>query len=549
VSRYWVSVAGRSTVAAMRRRSRTLLPAIGLAVVLAAMPAAGRAEGGGRSFTIAAAGDILIHEAISNMARLPGGGYDFRPLLMPIEPWISEADLAICHMEGTLSRDNTDLIYQHGHEHPAYFRAPREVGEALVAVGYDACSTGSNHAMDRGLEGLAGTLDVMDELGLGHAGTARTPEEDVPSFYDVNGVEVGHISYTFVTNVPLPADARWAANILDGDAILADAAWAREQGAEFTIVSLHWGPDYVPAPSASQRILAEQLLGSPDVDLILGHHNHVVQPIDWIGDKLVVYGMSNQLSNIYANGSEDGIIVNISVHEQADGRFVATDVSFTPTFVYPLTKTVYPVAHTLATGPESMGPSLEISWRRSVERATMLGAAGVAPSPEPWPALSCRGRAATVIGTPGSDLLGGTSGDDVIVGRGGNDAIWGHGGRDLICGGDGNDYIWGGSGGDTLWGGDGNDTLYGDTARDLLYGGDDNDTLWGGDGDDALYGGSGDDTITAGVGDDLAVAGSGTDTLWGNRGVDTLVASSPDDTLWGEPGDSCHHNALSTPCR
>ena len=85
----------------MKRRTRLLLSATAVAVILAALPGAGRAQSGGRSFTIAAGGDILIHQVISDMARLPDGSYDFRPLLMPVEPWISEADLAICHMEGT----------------------------------------------------------------------------------------------------------------------------------------------------------------------------------------------------------------------------------------------------------------------------------------------------------------------------------------------------------------------------------------------------------------------------------------------------------------
>ncbi|MFH1331504.1 MAG: CapA family protein, partial [Actinomycetota bacterium] len=236
----------------------------------------------GRSFTIAATGDVLIHQVIALAAdgHAPGQGtYDFRPLFRPIEPWIAEADFAICHLEGTLSPTNTGLLYQTGEEHPAYFNGPHEVADALVATGYDACSTAGNHALDRGLSGVRETLEVLDAAALGHTGTARDADERLPTFYRVNGVRVAHLAYTLPANEPLPGDARWSINIIGAANILADAHWARRSGAEFTVVSLHWGTQYQVAPDGPQASLAETLTASPDVDLILGHHVHVVQPI------------------------------------------------------------------------------------------------------------------------------------------------------------------------------------------------------------------------------------------------------------------------------
>lgn len=331
-----------------------------------------------RVFTIAAAGDVLIHEALADAAaaHAGGAGYDFVPLLAPVEPWISPADLAICHLEGTLSPDNTGLLYQSGQEHPALFNAPREVAGALEAVGFDACSTASNHSLDRGTEGIHETLDVLDAFGIRHAGTARTEGERGPRLYEVDGVVVGHLSYTFATNVWFSsAERTWELDLLDPDAILADAALARSEGAEFVILSLHWGVEYQPEPTGAQVALAERLLASPDLDLILGHHSHVVSPIDWVGDEIVVYGMGNLISNIRGLpdgtkvGGEDGMIVGIVVREQDDGSFRAESVELTPTWVHPATKQVLPVAETLATGGGSYEAALRASWERTLARA------------------------------------------------------------------------------------------------------------------------------------------------------------------------------------
>ena len=144
-------------------------------------------------------------------------------MLAPIEPWVGEADLAICHLEGALDPQNAGLSYY------PLFNAPHEVADALAAAGYDACSTAGNHTLDHGFTGVSDTLDILDAAGIRHAGSARTPEERLPSLYEVNGVTVGHISYTYGTNgIPAPSDKPWAVNLIDdGDAILDDARWAR----------------------------------------------------------------------------------------------------------------------------------------------------------------------------------------------------------------------------------------------------------------------------------------------------------------------------------
>ena len=89
----------------------------------------------------------------------PGPEYDFTPMLAPTEPWIGEADLAICHLEGTLSPTNTGLTYF------PRFVGPHEVAAAIAATGYDTCSLAGNHAMDRGFSGVVDTIEILDRAG------------------------------------------------------------------------------------------------------------------------------------------------------------------------------------------------------------------------------------------------------------------------------------------------------------------------------------------------------------------------------------------------
>lgn len=425
-----------------------------------------------RTFVIAAAGDILIHRRVAEAAHLGDGAYDFRPMFSSIEPWISSADLAICHLEVTLSPDNRGLAY-----YPR-FVAPHEVAEAIAFAGYDTCSVAGNHALDAGWPGVESTLDLLDAAGVRHDGTARTPLERHPGLYKVNGVTVAHLSFTYGTNgIPVPEEHPYAINIIDTDAILADAAWATNQGAEFVVVSLHWGEEYRVNPTFEQRSLAEALLASPDIDLILGDHVHVVQPIEQIGGKFVVYGMGNHVSNQSGamgpeyTGTEDGVLVRVTVTERTGGRFGVDRIEVVPTVVRHSDFRILPAADALLTGaaPEwvlnaSLARTVSRVWRLDPPETVML-------APTPWPAVSCGGRRATIVGTVGDDTLDGSAGGQVIVGREGDDLITG-GGSDVICGGDGDDTLISGGGGSKLFGGTGDDRLVGGSPRDWLIGGD-----------------------------------------------------------------------------
>ncbi len=326
-----------------------------------------------RSFTIAATGDILIHSPLwQRAAAYAGRGekFDFRPMFAKIKPIISRADLGICHMEAPLDADDRNLS-----SYPV-FSVPHEVADAVAWAGYDECSTASNHSLDQGSSGVEATLAALDRAGVDHAGTARTKKEaqDI-TMLEVNGVQVAHLSYTYGFNGFTP-DVPWRANKIKVADIISTARHAKEEGAEFVIVSLHWGIEYQEQPIDYQRKIADKVLGSSVVDLILGHHAHVVQPIDRIGDRFVIYGMGNLLSGMTASLGkgpvvQDGVIVQVSVREEGKD-FVVEDVTFTPTWVQEGSWRILPAR-------SGSGGSLQQSFRRTSETILSMHAKGVHP--------------------------------------------------------------------------------------------------------------------------------------------------------------------------
>jgi poly-gamma-glutamate synthesis protein (capsule biosynthesis protein) len=302
--------------------------------------------------TVAFTGEILSHSPVFRQAAAYATGdqsYDYGPMFAEISPLLEAADLAICHLETPVSPDNTALS-----GYPV-FNAPKELPVGLAGAGYDACSTASNHSLDRGASGVISTLDELEAAGLEWAGMARTAEEKAtPSLYDVGGITIGHLSYSYGLNgYVMPADQPYLVNVTDVDAVLAEAAAAKEAGADFVVLSIQWGNEYQVNPSLVQLEQAPVFLGSPDIDLIVGAHVHVVQPIGMVDDEYVVYGLGNSLSNQSSAAglpaaTQNGIMVFVDITgTDADGYSVS-DISFVPTRVDRTDYTIVPLPVALA---------------------------------------------------------------------------------------------------------------------------------------------------------------------------------------------------------
>lgn len=332
-----------------------------------------------RRFTVAAAGDVLVHMPVTHQAQLYGAAtgavYDFAPMFDEVRAAFQSADLSICHLEVPLSGDSAGLS-----GFPR-FSAPPQLADALATASFDTCSTASNHAVDRGGAGVTATLDALDDAGVAHVGTARSPEEaDRPRLHEVAEVTVGHVAGTYGLNgLPLPAGEPWRVDLLDADHLRARAAAARDAGAEFVVASLHWGQEYRQAPTAEQRAVADVLLADGGVDLIVGHHAHVVQPLGRIGGRPVAFGLGNFLSNqsgaCCAAGAQDGVIARFEVEEESPGEFAVTGVAAVPTWV---DRTTYSVVDVLTAldAPETPADRralLEQSLGRTLEALTADG--------------------------------------------------------------------------------------------------------------------------------------------------------------------------------
>ena len=283
-----------------------------------------------KRITIGVSGDLLPHTPIVARARAnaDGRGYDFRPMLRPIRRWVRRNDLAFCHVE-------TPLTPAPPAGYPV-FNSPPALARAVKATGFDACSTASNHSVDRGQAGIDATRRSLRRAGVRHTGVfSNRRQRATPLMLTTKGVRVALLAYTQMTNgIPLPHP--WSVNLAAAERIVKDARRARRRGARIVIVNLHWGTEFTHTPDAFQRTLARRLARSNAITAVVGQHAHVVQPIRRIGTTPVVYGEGNLLSNQTAAccpaASQDGMLVRLHVVVRPRREHVRR-ITYTPTWV------------------------------------------------------------------------------------------------------------------------------------------------------------------------------------------------------------------------
>src|SRR5690606_28434444 len=161
-------------------------------------PATPTASAAPRAVTVAASGDILPHRPVVTSARRYAEGtsseFDFRPMFAEVSSLLSQADIALCHLETPLSADNDNLA----EPNTLVFNSPREVGAALSWAGFDGCEFASNHTWDRGLDGLRQTISVVADAGMAYAGPqANAPETGSPAVFDIGQLRGAHLGDRF----------------------------------------------------------------------------------------------------------------------------------------------------------------------------------------------------------------------------------------------------------------------------------------------------------------------------------------------------------------
>jgi poly-gamma-glutamate synthesis protein (capsule biosynthesis protein) len=280
-------------------------------------------------------GDLLWHNTVwasaaEDAARTGRGKrYDFDPMFAGVRSLVAGTDVALCHEEVPFAAPG-----QPPQNFPV-FAAPPEIARWIGSFGFDGCTTASNHSLDQRFDGLVRTADLLEQAGVPHVGTFRSvAERRRPVLLTTaDGVRVGVVAGTFGTNgFPLPAGREWSVSMWDAANLLAQARAARRAGADVVVVHLHGGDEYDHLPNAAQTALVERLTRSPDVDLVLGEHAHVVQPITKVNGKWVVYGMGNMVAQQDPARADtfQGILVRFTFTERRSGRFAVTRAEYAP---------------------------------------------------------------------------------------------------------------------------------------------------------------------------------------------------------------------------
>lgn len=255
---------------------------------------------------VLAVGDLLMHTNVKNSAASANrvdeagqstnhGGYE--ALFEHVQGMVSGVDVAFANLETPIApkadRGTRSMV----------FNAPVDLLGAARAVGFDVLSFANNHVWDQGTMGFSETLEHLDASGLVWAGAGRSCEEArAPRFTEHDGLKVAWIAASTVYNADLnTTDDALCAFRLDLDQAAGSAAKARADGADFVLVSVHWGREYRPAPDEAE-VAAGRALVDAGADVVLGHHPHVVQPIEVheaadgrLG--VIAYSLGNFISN------------------------------------------------------------------------------------------------------------------------------------------------------------------------------------------------------------------------------------------------------------
>lgn len=272
--------------------------------------------------TLLFVGDLMQHRAQLDAARQPDGSYDFASCFQLLQPVISEADIAVGNLEVPLG----------GAPYGGYpaFCAPDDYLHALLASGFDLLLTANNHCLDRQGRGLARTIRLLDSLQVAHTGTFLSPadrQQHYPLLVEKKGFRLVFLNYTYGTN-GLTAAPPYVVNVIDKPQMQADIARARAMRPDAIIACMHWGEEYHSLPNRTQRELADWLLAQ-GVTHVIGHHPHVIQPVERrasasgnpverrSGGHIVAYSLGNFISNMSAPHTDGGLILHLELVKPA----------------------------------------------------------------------------------------------------------------------------------------------------------------------------------------------------------------------------------------
>lgn len=263
-------------------------------------------------------GDALIHSCVYNDARTGDGGYDFKPQIELIKPISSKYDLVYYNQETVLG--GTEL----GLSNYPMFNSPQEVGDAFIDAGFNLVSLATNHTMDKGERGVTNSVNYWNKHKdkVATSGQWLSNEErdkSISTIYEKNGIKYAFISYTIWTNgLETPYGKEYLNNVYSEEKAKADIAKVKDK-ADIIIVAMHWGTEYYLGVDWQQTQIAN-FLASQGVQLIIGAHPHVVEPVEYINDgkTFVIYSLGNLISDQEGNERLTGLMMSVKIKKKVD---------------------------------------------------------------------------------------------------------------------------------------------------------------------------------------------------------------------------------------
>ncbi len=258
-------------------------------------------------------GDALIHSAIYQDAKTGIDSYDFRPMLEKIKPLVASYDLGYYNQETILGGSELGLS-----NYPR-FNSPYEVGDAFIDADFNLVSLATNHTMDKGEQGVLNSLTYWQQhKNVYKAGSYGSFEErDEKVIREVNGITYAFFSYTTWTNgLSTPSGKEYLNNVYSEELVKNDIERVRDE-VDVVIVAMHWGTEYSTQVSPQQEQIATYL-SSLGVDIVIGTHPHVIEPITYVGKTLVFYSLGNFISDQEGVERLTGLVARVSIHKTVE---------------------------------------------------------------------------------------------------------------------------------------------------------------------------------------------------------------------------------------
>ena len=288
------------------------------------------------TFTLTSLGDTLCHNTqYWDAYNSKTDEYDFSYVYEDIKNYTLSSDITIGSLETTFAGK------EKGYSNYPTFNTPDSLATALKDIGVDVVSLAGNHALDYGYIGLCRTIDVFDNIGLSHLGTYKTAEDQEKIL--IKDVKGAFINYTYGTNgIPLPSGKDFCVNLIDKDFIKKQINQAKEQNVDMIVACMHWGTEYRTTANSEQKDLANFLFEN-GVDVILGNHPHVLEPMEkktitlqdgTTKDVFVVYALGNFTADQRDEITRDSAILNLTITKNSNGKISIDKVNYVPIYMY-----------------------------------------------------------------------------------------------------------------------------------------------------------------------------------------------------------------------